>query len=91
MNKHTKQELTVHTILLSLFLIGVLFLFVTIGMNLLATKKSNNELEKELEVAMLRLEEVKEIHADIKEEVEQMKYEESRSLYCSLSSVQCNE
>lgn len=91
MNKHTKQELTVQTILLSLFALGILFLFVTIGMNLLVTKKSNNELEKELEVAMLRLEEVKEIHADIKEEVEQMKYEESRSLYCSLSSVECNE
>ena len=91
MNKHTKQELTVQTILLSLFALGILFLFVTIGMNLLATKQVNADLDERLATAQLKLDEVKELNEELKEEVEQIQYEKSRSLYCSLSSVECNE
>lgn len=86
-----KKELTVQTILLSLFAVGILFLFVTIGMNLLATKQVNADLDERLATAQLKLDEIKELNEELKEEVEQIQYEKSRSLYCSLSSVQCNE
>ena len=86
-----EKELTVQTILLSLFALGILFLFVTIGMNLLATKQVNADLDERLATAQLKLDEVKELNEELKEEVEQIQYEKSRSLYCSLSSVECNE